>query len=522
MSQDNFQKKRIGVQLEKPEWHPHLKFMPQTILEKNGLRFGFWSENANNNNEWGFIQNEFLEYLRTWKKFHVLIAGETMEGKGVFLENLAEFYWEGYLKGENKKYTDLDHPEREKICLIDVSGKNYEGCFWAKKYKCILVYPQLLKPRKTSTNPNIEEVKLNKKNTWQKLIKKAAREKKILILMCYDPLEPSYLRAEAKLFKILSDDLTLGKIKKYALCREISFIGYKQGLTKVSMDTNVLDTKRWFLKLIRTGRHNQALVFSDAQRSKDIDDNLGDNVALKVFKRTNGYVGNYPKYIQDAIKTLAKNQAIFEFRGKIFTCTIRYNEWHKKEEDSIESLGIYPTIVDLANFNKWKENQYIDWVSENWTNYYNRLVIGRRRHIQNEENSKLCNFEIADILGIEGKTIIRGGIIIDNPYLVYGEVKFRNSERHPKIEKAEVQKTIQDLFTKNILWSIEDNKYYWTIDNQMANALNWQIGDSKKEIKIPCKVVMVTQNGATQGAKALIDKHHINIELIKLPESFYE
>jgi len=502
MAAKDFKKKK--VLMEAPKYVPQLKFRSKKELDESDYSLLFWSENRSKENPYGTIQNELLSYLDKGKIFHIFISGETLEGKGVTLENITEYY--------QKKFKDF--------VIIDISGKNYEGAFWAKNHKCYLVYPQLIKAKKPATNTNVIEKKLNYKNTWRKLIKLAKKNNRILVLMCRDPLEPSFLKAQAKLFQVLNTDEGLVDIRKVCLLREISFIGYKHGTLKASTSKWALENKRLFLNLCRTGRHGQNQIIADAQRIKDIDDALKDNVALKIIKRTRSFVGNYAKYIQETIQTLEKHQAIFEFRGKVFTGIIKYNEWHKKETDRIEDIGIFPQRVEIEHFNKFKENRYIDSVSEEWTNYDGRLVIGRRRHIQNPENTKLCSFELADLLGLEMEVELNGSFLAKNPKLIYGEIKFRSPEsKHPRIETGDVKKTIQDLHVKKITWNDEKNCYFWTLDPDIVKLLNWKM--SGDEYKLPCIVEMITPSGATTGARALMNKHNIRLRTVKIDENFY-
>jgi len=505
MAAKDFKKKKVFF--KSPKYVPELKFRSQEELKKSNSSFLFWSENRNSKSPHGTFQNEFLDYVKEGKIFHAFIGGETMEGKGVTLENLVEYYKKSF----------------EDYVIIDVSGKNYEGCFWAKNYKCYCVYPQLIKPKKPSTNPNVIEKKLNHKNPWKKLIRMASRHKRILILMCRDPLEKSTLKAQRKLFEVLNKDEDLAKYRKVLLLREISFIGYKHGKLKMGTGSFLRDTKREFLNLCRTGRHGQNQIIADAQDMGDIDNTLKDNVALKIIKRTNTFVGNYPKYVQEAIKKLKKHQAIMEFRGKLFTATIGYNGWHKKETDKVEDIGIFPTKVVIDHFNKLKENRYIDRVAEEWTNYENRLIIGRRRHIQDPENSKLCNFELADLLGLETEIWANGNILMKKPKLVYGEIKFRSEDsKHPRIETGDVKKTIQDLMVKKITWDHKKNCYFFTLDPDIIKALSWHISQDYEPIKVPCQVEMITPQGATKGAMALIRKHHIYLRTVKIDDTFYQ
>ena len=502
MSKD-FRKKKVT--LEAPEYKPKLKFRSKEELKTYKAKMLFWSENRSENHPYGIHQDEFVNYLTTGELFHAFVMGETMEGKGVTIENLAEYYKENF----------------EKFVIIDISGKNYEGCYWAKNYKCYLVYHQGLKPSKPSDNPNIIEKKLNHNNTWKKLIKLAHKNKRVLILMCYDPLDNHFLKAQYKLFNTLNHDESLASIRKVLLLREISFIGYKQGILKATTSKYALDVKREFLLLCRTGRHPQNQIIADAQRFQDIDSALGDNVALKIIKRTESFVGNYPKYIQDKIKTLEKHQAILQFRGKVFTAIIGYNEWHKTSKDKIEDLGIYPARVDFQNLNKFKENRYIDMVSEEWTNYNGRFILGRRRHIQNPEDTKLCSFELADLLGLQCNIELNGKIMVKKPKMIYGEIKFRSpGSKHPKIETGDVIKTIQDLAVKKITWNEKKNCYFWTLDQDILKSLNWY--SEEDNFVIPTIVEMITPQGATTGAKALMKKHNIYLRIVKIDENFYD
>jgi len=507
MTSESKSLKKKKVRFDAPKIVPELRFRSLKELNESDLSVLFWSENRNEQNQYGTLQNEFIDYLTHGKIFHIFISGETLEGKGVTLENLTEYY--------HKNFKDF--------VIIDVSGKNYEGCFWAKNYKCYFVYPQLLKARKTTENENVIEKKLNKKNHWKKLIQLAKKNKRILVLMCRDPLEPSFLKAQAKLFHILNTDDKLTQIRKVLLLREISFVGYKHGTLKATTDKLALENKRLFLNLCRTGRHGQNQIIADAQRGNDIDDTLKDNVALRVFKRSSSGIGNYPNYVKDTIKTLQKHQAVFEFRGKIFTGIIKYNDWHKKETDKIENIGVFPEQIELENYTRYKENAYIERVSEVWTNSENRAVIGRRRHVQNTENTKLCTFEIADLLGLEYKIEIKSqedfSIAIKN--LIYGEIKFRAKDsKHPKIETGDVIKTIQDLALKKIIFDDDVGLYFWTLEKDITKQLNWKL--SSDYYRIPTIVEMVTPTGATVGAQSLLDKHHINLKIIKIDKDLFE
>ena len=93
MRPNNNYNKQPKVTFEKPKKFLHLEFISPKKLQENDIRFGFWSENANKTNPYGTIQNEFIDYIKKEKRFHTFVVGETMEGKGVVLENIAEMYY---------------------------------------------------------------------------------------------------------------------------------------------------------------------------------------------------------------------------------------------------------------------------------------------------------------------------------------------------------------------------------------------------------------------------------------------
>lgn len=494
MSSKNLKGQKVHV--SRPKYQPHLYFYPPSKLEETKQKLLLWSEN---NQDHLILSNLF----KNGDLFHVFGFGETMSGKSNALEVIAEFF----------KNT------HERV-IIDASGINFEGCFWAREYKCYCVYPQLLKPKKKATNPNVIEIKLNKKNTWETIIQRAYKNKRVIVLMCEDPLETSYLKALIGLFKTCLKR-KLSHIVKVPLLREISFFAYQHGTLKASQSKYATLAKREFLRYIRIGRHMNNQILVDAQRLKDIDGMIGDNIALKVIKRTEGFVENFEKYIAETIKILEKHQVIFKVKGHVCTGTIGLSSFHKTEMDKVEDIGIFPTTVDIARFNKVVENRYIDRVSEYYTNQLNRLIIGRRRHLQDPENSELCVFEIADLLAIECNFNLSQPIYLENSKLVYGEIKFRNSDKHPRIETTDVKKTIQDLAIKKITWNSEKNIYFWTIDQEVAKQLEWTL--EKKEIEFPVFIEMISPNGATKGAITLMKKHHIYNRVIKIEEeTFYD
>ena len=491
--------KKEGTHLSRPKYVPKLKFHSPKELETYKKKVMFWSEN-------GKDENELIKYITENESFHLFACGETMEGKSNTLEIFTEII------------SDL----HEDNLVIDVSGVNFEGVFWAKKHKVYLVYPQLIKPDKKNENPNVTELKLNKKNTWEKIIKRARKYKRKIVLACDDPLENSFLKAEIDLFKALLKR-ELSHIRKIILLREISFIGYKHGTLKATSSKLAQKAKRNFLKLVRMGRHLNNQVFTDAQRFQDIDNTLGDNVALKLFKRTETFVGNFPKYIQEKIKTLQKWECVLLFRGKIFTSTVAYNDWHKRETDQVEDLGVYPKTVQIETYNKIVENRYIDRVSEYYTNVLNRIVLARRRHLQDSENTELCQFEIADLLAIEPeKIVIKKTLQLSKPRIVYSEIKYRSLDTgHPRIETSQVKKTVSDLALKKIRWDAKKKHYFWLIENDLAKSLGWELPEGEQEI--PTIIEMVSPNGASKGAQSLMKKHNIRNVIIPIDtETFFE
>jgi len=494
-AQSKFQNKE-KVHFSKPKFVPNLYFYPRDKLEELDQKLLLWSENKKDH----LILQKLLKESSL---FHLFAFGETMSGKSNLLEVFAEF-----MKAQHDRL------------IIDASGIDFEGCFWIKSHKCYCVYPQLIKPKKKSTNPNVIEVKLNKKNTWETIIRRAHKNKRVVILMCEDPLENSYLKALIGLFQACLKR-ELSEIVKICLLREISFFAYQHGTLKTSQSKYAVLAKRNFIKYVRIGRHKNNQIFVDAQRLKDIDGMIGDNIAIKAIKRTEGFVENFDKYISNTIKVLEKHQVIFKVLGHVCTGTLGLSSFHKTEKDKIEDLGVFPTTIDIHLYNKIVENRFIDRVSEYYTNRLNRLILGRRRHLQDPENSDLCMFEIADLLAIEANLSVNNGINLENAKLVYGEIKFRNSDKHPRIETSDVKKTIQDLAIKKIHWDSVKNIYFWTIDKDIAKQLEWKL--EREEAKIPVFVEMISPNGATKGALALMKKHDIYNRVIKIEEeTFYD
>jgi len=489
-------KDKKKVHFSKEKYEPDLYFYPKDKLEELNQQLLLWSENNSD--------HRVLEkLLKDASLFHLFAFGETMSGKSNLLEVFAEYQ----MKAFNR-------------VIIDASGIDYEGTFWAKKYKCYFVYPQLIKPKKTNKNPNVKEIKLNKKNTWTKILRRAERYKRVVVLMCEDPLEASYLRALIKLFKTCMKR-ELSNIHKICLLREISFFAYKHGTLKVSAERYARDAKRSFIKYVRIGRHKNNMIFCDAQRISDVDGMIGDNVAVKAIKRTDGYIENFPKYISEEIKVLKKWHVIFKVLGLVCTGTIGLSSFHKTEDDKVEDLKVFPTTVDIHRYNKLVENRYIDRVGEYYTNRLGRLILGRRRHLQDPENSDLCMFEIADLLAVEGEININSSMSLKKARLVYGEIKFRSAgSKHPRIETNDVKKTIQDLAVKMINYDTEKDHYFWTLDQQLAKQLGWSM--EKEKVDFPVIVEMVSPGGATKGAKALMDRHNIWNRTVKIDEdTFY-
>lgn len=483
------------IKISKPKFIPSLYFYPPSKLKETGQKLLLWSQNNQDH-------NYLSKLLKEGSLFHLFAFGETMSGKSNLLEVFGE-----YMKKEHDRL------------VIDASGIDFEGSFWAKNHKCYCVYPQLIKPKKKSSNPNVIEVKLNKKNTWETIIQRAHKNKRMIILMCEDPLENSYLKALISLFQTCLKR-ELSHIIKVMMLREISFFAYQHGTLKASQSRYTVLAKRNFVKFVRIGRHKNNQIFVDAQRLGDVDKMIGDNIAVKAIKRTEGFIDNFDKYIYEKIKILEKSQVIFKTLGHICTGTIGLSSFHKTELDKVESINIFPVTVDIMKYNKIVENRFIDRVSEFYTNKLNRLIIGRRRHLQDPENSDLCMFEIADLLAIEGQiNLDKGGI--DNFKLIYGEIKFRNSEKHPRVETSDVKKTIQDLAIKKIIWNSEKNIYFWTLDQEIVKQLGWKLNSDEKQV--PVFVEMISPNGATKGAMALMGKHHIYNRTIKIEEeTFYD
>lgn len=492
--------KKQKVHFAKPEEKSELYFYPKSTLEEYDKKLLLWSENG--------YDHEILEQmLKNGEFFHFFMFGRTGEGKSNVLEIFAEYF----------------HNEHGNV-IIDASGNDFEGCFWARKYKCYFVYPQLIKPQKKNKNPNVIEVKLNKKNTWKSIIRRAKIHKRIVVLMCEDPLENSYLKALISLFKAC---LTreLATIPKICLLREISFYGYKQGQLKLSDSESAKLAKRHFLKYVRTGRMRCNQIFSDAQGLGDIDNVIGDNIAVKGIKQIEGKVKDVDPYVSDAINALEKHQVVFKVKGKIITGTIALSTFHKEPGEKVESLNVFPKTVELHQYNKIVENRYIDRVCEHFTNKLNRLIIGRRRHLQDPDNSELCMFEIADLLALDTRLTFDGYtpeiIHLKNPKLIYCEIKFRNSSSHPRIEISDVKKTIQDLAVKKITWNYRKECYLWTIDEDISRVLNWKL--EQELVQIPVEIEMISPNGASKGALALMKKHGIKNRTVKInAETFYD
>lgn len=495
--------KKEGIYVKTPEIKEVLKFPElESFDTAKYSHFQFWSSEGQ--------ELEFLNYLKSIysvnpKLYHTFVRGETIEGKGVFLENLAEYYIE----------------KSDKIVLLDLTGVNYEGAFWCKKYPCYFVYPQLLKSSKKNTNSNVIEISLSIKNTWDKIIKRAFKYKRIVVLLCQNVMDSSVLKALLKLFKVLLNDESLIHIHKILLLREISFIGYKHGILKLIENPIVKELKRLFISEIKTGRHSNNQIFCDSQ-GLDIDSMIQDNLALMVYKRCISNIENLPKPVQNCIQTLKKHQAIFEFRGKFFTGIIKYNDWHKTEVDKIQDLGVFPEKTEKKDYNKIVENRYINVVSEFYSNILGRLIINRRRQLKNPDNSRLSIFELADLLSLEGQKIItRNRISIKNPRLVYSEIKFRSSDSSSKkIEIKDVKKLISDLPVKKIYWDFQKNKYLWDLDQELLQKLN--LLSLLPNQLIPVIIEMVSPNGATKGSQTLMQKHHIYNRIVKINEkNFY-
>ena len=486
------------IRIGKPKYVPHLQFEPKSDLKKLGLWLLLWSENDSDH-------KILLDLLKNNEFFHLFSFGETGSGKSNLIEVFAEYYYKTHGK-----------------LIIDASGNDFEGCYWAKNYPCYFVYPQLLKAAKKNQNPNVIEIKLNHKNPWGKIIQKAWKYKKVIVLMCEDPLEPSYLRMLRGLFDALLKS-KFAHIEKICLLREISFFAYQHGTLKLSDKKIVTDLKRKFMKYIRVGRNRNNEIMCYAERLGDIDKSVGENVAVKAIKRTDGFVDNFDKYMQETVKTLKKEQVLFKVLGKICTGTIALSSFHKEPGESIqEVLKVFPKQVELSHFNKLVENRYIDRVSEYYTNRLDRIILGRRRHLQDPENSELCQFEIADLLALECKIHVNKKFTLNKIKIIYGEIKFRSANSsHPRIETSDVKKTVQDLAVKRINWDIDKNIYFWTIDKVLANSLGWAMEDEER--KVACIVEMICPQGASKGAMALMKKHHIYNRVIKINEgSFFD
>lgn len=484
------------VHFSKKKYIPELNFPPKNDLKE----FEKWLLVNSENN---FDHYQLLKMLRDDKFFHLFAYGETGSGKSALLERFAEF-----MKNEHGKL------------IIDASGNAFEGAFWARNYDCYLVYPYLWKADKKNENDNVKEKKLNNRNTWDKILTWAVRYDKVVVLMCEDPLESSYLKALVKLLDTLLKRKFI-KVKKVCLLREVSFFAYQHGTLKLSNSRWPRMAKRKFLKYVRTGRIRNNQIMCDAQRLGDVDQMVGDNVAIKAIKRTDGHVGNYDKHIQEAIKRLKIHQVVFSVKGRLIAGILENSSFHKESDEKIEEeLKVYPKQVELDNYNKLVENRYIDRVAEYYTNKLDRLVLARRRHMQDPENSALCTFEIADLLAIDGKLTLGPGMGLKKPRLVYGEVKFRRPDsKHPRIETNDVKKTIQDLAVKKIHYDLEKETHFWTIDRSMAIQLGWEM--KAEALKFPCIVEMISPGGPTKGARSLMDKHHIWNQRVPIDEDTF-
>jgi len=488
--------KQPHIKASKPKFKPYLKFPNKSNLVDSSL--ALWSYDKSH--------KKLIDAIREGKWFHAFAFGETGEGKSNVLEVLAE------------KVKNL-HDE----LIVDASGKNFEGAFWAKNYPVYLVYPHLLKPKPRSPNPNVTEIKLDHKNTWHDILRKALNNGRVVVLMCNDPLESDYLKALIKLFAYL-DSPKAQKYLKTLLLRETSFFAYKHGQLKASTGKLSTTAKRKFLKLARMGRHNQIRILADAQAFKDIDQTITENVALKIIKRTETQLpDNFPKFVNDKIKVLQPHQMIFKLRGKVFTGICSLSSFHKQSEEHINDIDIYPKKVEISRYNKTVENRYIDRVVEYNTNILNRVVLARRRHLQDPENSEMCQFEIADLLALETDINISPFLTLANTKLVYGEIKFRNpnSEKHSRIETSDMKKTISDLQVKRIIFDSDKDMYFWIVDRKLAKALNWTFPREGKEKAIPVLVEMYCPRGATKGAMAMAKRHHIFIRSVKIDEETF-
>jgi len=499
---DNSKSYKEGIISKKPEYKAYLDFyLKQDLDVFNAKHFLFWSDDDS--------EKEFLEYLESLstknkRLFHSFVVGATTEGKGVYHENLIESIYEN----------------SDDSVIIDCTGVNYEGCWWSKKYKCYFVYPRLLKSVKKADNPNVIEIKLNAKNTWENIIIRAKKYKRIIVLMVSDVLESTTLKALRELFKALTtENESLDKVHKMLLFRELSFLAYKHGMLKLSDSELLKDLKRYFLKLIRTGRHSNNQIFADAQNF-DIDKIVRDNVALIGYKRLDDVPVNIPNYVSDVIKKLKKHHVVFNFKGSYFTGTIRYNDFHKKEIDNIRDLGIFPKKIELNRYNKVVESRYINYVCEYYTNVLGKVILGRRKHLKNPDNSKLTIFEIADIVALDGKFLMFDkDLLIRNFKLIYIEVKYRNAEsKTKKVQLSDVRKTIQDLHVKKIRYDINSGKYFWDLDIDVLKKLNI---DASVSENIPVDVRIITTNGYSKGAKTLMNKHKIKSQIIKVDKKTF-
>jgi hypothetical protein len=503
--------KKAKAKLEAPEEKEYLYFYPRSELKKQNKKLLLWGDKEKD-------KNFLYDLLWTGEQFHLFAFGETMSGKSNALEVLAEF-----MKNQHGKL------------IIDASGVDFEGAFWSRNYKSYIVYPQLIKPLKKNTNPNAVEVKINKKNTWKTIIQKAWTHKKVICLMCDDPLESSYLKSLIGLFKECLNR-QLAHIPKIILLREISFFGYRAGQLKASTEKIVQDTKRAFSKFVRIGRHKNNQMFCDAQRVSDIDGMIGDNVAVKILKKFHGKLPNelLMKHELEAIQGLKKWHCIFRVLGRTITGTIALSSFHKDKRkndkgelvpEKIEDLGIFPAVVEMNPFNKVVENRYIDRCGEYYTNVMNWLVFSRRRHLQDIESTALSVFEIADLLVINpnGFILSEDSLNVINPRLVYVEVKFRSAgSKHPKIESTNVKKTIQDLAIKRITWDIDRRRYFWTLNRELAHALHFNMPEDIEELRIPVNVEMTNPNGSTKQAQRLMKDHHITFRRIPITsETFF-